>query len=280
MKKNLKYLAKKKDREEKITMLSCYDYPTARWAEAAGVDILLVGDSLGVKVLGYDDPGQVTMDDMLHHFKAVRRAAEDSFLVADLPLSSCRSLQQALDDSNCFLDQGADAIKIEAFDLNLIAHLLDNYVEVCFDLIFPLAKKQYCRDRKDDVDILVEIIKIAMELQKDGLAVFLLTMFPEEAARAATELLSVPVIGVGSGRFTDGQVLIAAEMLGMGNAQGNGYHNKQFADFQQMGTAAMDAFVRETLAGKFPTPGNSTKLTESETEKLLQALENETSVSA
>jgi 3-methyl-2-oxobutanoate hydroxymethyltransferase len=80
-------------------MLSCYDYPTTLWAEEAGVDIILVGDSVGVKMLGYDNPGQVTMDDMLHHLKAVQRAVKDAYLIADLPISSCMNHERMLEDS-------------------------------------------------------------------------------------------------------------------------------------------------------------------------------------
>lgn len=273
MKKNLKYLAKKKDREEKITMLACYDYPTAQWAEEAGVDVILVGDSLGVNLLGYDSPEQVTMDDMLHHFKAVRRAVREAFLIADLPLGSCRNPQKAFEDANCLIDHGADAVKLELFDLRMINYLLDNYIEVCFDMIFPWAKIQLGKPGKNDIDLLVEIIKIAMALQMDGLGLFILTMFPEAAARAATQRLSVPVIGVGSGKYTDGQALIAAEMLGACKPQGSGYYNRCYADFEPRGRKAIQIFVQETLAGKFPSSENSEKLSNSEEEKLLQILE-------
>jgi len=273
MLKDLKYLHKKRDREEKITMLSCYDYPTARWAEAVGADIILVGDSLGVNMLGYETPQQVTMNDMVHHFKAVRRAVQECFLIADLPSSSSHDFEKSLDDSKRLLDFGADAIKIETFDLKIIRHLLDNYIEVCFDMIFPLAQQQF-GGAKDDADLLIDIIKMAMELQKDGLALFVLTMFPEEAAKEATELLSVPVIGVGSGRFTGGQGLIAAEMLGICGAHGDGYYNQRFADFERLGRSAMEEFIRATTAGEFPGPANCRKLSESEIEKLTHAFEN------
>lgn len=277
MKKNLKYLAKKKDREEKITMLACYDYPTALWAEEAGVDIILVGDSVGVKLLGYDSPEQVTMDDILHHFKAVRRAVKEAFLIADLPLGSCRNPAQALEDSSRLLDQGADAIKIELFDIGMITYLLDNYIEVCFDMIFPWAKMQLGKSQDDDSLLLADIIKIAMSLQMDGLGLFVLTMFPEAAAKAATQWLSVPVIGVGSGRYTDGQALIAAEMLGISKAQGSGYYNRRFADFENTGRTAFQNFVRQTMAGRFPSAEHTEKMSEAEIEKFLKALENVTS---
>ncbi len=260
MKKNLKYLMKKKDRDEKITMLSCYDHPTAKWSEDAGVDIVLVGDSLGVNLLGYENAEQVTMEDMLHHFKAVQRAIKEAYLIVDLPLASLKSPEQALKDSQTFMDSGADAVKIESFDQELIAFLLDNYIEVCLDLIYPFAKEQYSVTEKDESGLLVALIKMAMALQKHGLGIFMLTMFPQEAAKAATELLSVPVIGVGSGKYTNGQALIVTEMIGMVSAKDHARYVKQLVNVEGLSRRALAKFIEDTGTGIFPSDENCDSL--------------------
>ncbi len=272
MKKNLKYLMKKKDRDEKITMLSCYDYPTAKWAEEAGVDIILVGDSLGVNLLGYESADQVTVEDMLHHFRAVQRAIKEAYFIVDLPSASLKSPEQALKDSQAFMDCGADAVKIESFDQELIGFLLDNYIEVCLDLVYPLAKQQFAGSDKDEVSLLVELIKLAMELQKDGLGMFMLTMFPQEAAKAATELLSVPVIGVGSGRHTSGQALIGLEMMGMVSAEGHARYIKQLVNVEGLGRRAFAKFIEETEKGIFPSNENCDNLDQFQFESFTAAV--------
>ncbi|MGD9211434.1 MAG: 3-methyl-2-oxobutanoate hydroxymethyltransferase [Desulfobacteraceae bacterium] len=273
MKKNLKYLQIKKDKNEKITMLACHDAPTAKWAEKAGVDIILVGDSLGVNFLGYNRSEQVTTDDILHHFRAVHRVTKNAYLIVDLPLSSCKNTQHALDDANKLIDYGADAVRIRTFDLRLAKYLLTNYIDICFDVVYPLVKQQFGPSAEDTTNALIEIIKIALELQKDGVAMFLFTLFPEQAAKAATELLTVPTLGVGSGPFTNGQMLIAAEMLGICNISGNGRYNKQYVNMEQLGLTAIQKFVQETQAGGFPMSNNSVSMESSDAISFLNALE-------
>ncbi len=253
VKKNLQFLNEKKSRKAKITMLSCYDYPTALLAEQAGVDIILVGDSVGTKMLGYKSPNQVTMEDMIHHIKAVRRGIKNSYLMGDLPLSSVQSPAQALRDARIFLDHGADGVKIEVFETEIVSHLSENGIEVCVDLIYPFLQQR--ESQKSVVKLLADYVAIAVDHQRHGAALLVFTMTPEEIAELAAEQLKIPTIGVGSGKYTDGQVLIATEMLGMTKA--TLYYNKRYDTFEERTLKAMQQFVNEVTNSEFPTEQNS-----------------------
>ena len=115
MKRTIRFLQEKKKRGEKISMLTCYDYPTAVWEEAAGIDVALVGDSVGMNVLGYESEREVTMDDMVHHIKAVRRGVNETYLLGDLPYLSCETAEDALANAGRLLAAGADGVKLEGF---------------------------------------------------------------------------------------------------------------------------------------------------------------------
>jgi 3-methyl-2-oxobutanoate hydroxymethyltransferase len=253
MNKNLQFLTEKKSKKSKITMLSCYDYPTSSLAEQVGVDIILVGDSVGTKMLGYRSPNQVTMEDMIHHVKAVRRGVTNSYLMADMPMSSVETPAQALKDARIFLNHGADGVKIEVFETEIVSLLSENGIEVCVDLIYPFLQQ---RDpHKPVVKLLADYVAIAIDHQRHGAALLVFTMAPEEIAKLATEQLKIPSIGVGSGRYTDGQVLITAEMLGMSKA--THYYNKRYDTFEERTLKAMQQFVNEVINNEFPTEHNS-----------------------
>jgi 3-methyl-2-oxobutanoate hydroxymethyltransferase len=252
MKKNLACLVEKKKNRQKITMISCYDYPTSLRAEEAGIDVILVGDSVGTRMLGYQSPNQVTLPDMLHHFRAVRRAVKSSFLLADLPVSSVETPARALHDARIFLDYGADGVKLEVFETETVSLLAREGIEVCVDLIFPLLVKRNAG--KPAQDLFVEYIRNAEIQEKAGASLVVFTMAPEEIARLGTERIHVPTIGVGSGRYTDGQVLIAAEMLGISEV--NGYYNREYDRFGERTLRVMQQFVTEVTTLAFPAEEN------------------------
>jgi 3-methyl-2-oxobutanoate hydroxymethyltransferase len=253
MKKHLQFLTGKKNKKSKITMLSCYDYPTSLLAEQAGVDIILVGDSVGTKMLGYKSPNQVTMEDMIHHVKAVRRGVTNSYLMADMPVSSVETPAQALKDARIFLDHGADGVKIEVFETEIVSILSENRIEVCVDIIYPLL--QHRDSQIPAIKALADFVRIALNHQRAGAALLVFTMVPEEIAKLATEQLKIPTVGVGSGRYTDGQVLITTEMLGMTKAPL--YYNKRYDTFEERTLKAMQQFVNEVTNSEFPTEQNS-----------------------
>jgi len=260
MKKKLQFLAEKKSKKSKITMLSCYDYPTSLLAEQAGVDIILVGDSVGTKMLGYKSPNQVTMEDMIHHIKAVRRGITNSYLMGDLPLSSVQSPAQALQDARIFLDNGVDGVKIEVFETEIVSLLSENGIEVCVDLIYPFLQQRV--SQKPAAALLADYVAIAFNQQRHGAALLVFTMAPEEIAKLTTDQLKIPTIGVGSGRYTDGQVLIAAEMLGMSKV--THYYNKLYDTFEERTLRAMQQFVTEVTNNEFPTEHNSRHISENQ----------------
>ncbi len=264
MKKNLQFLNDKKIQKSKITMLSCYDTPTSLLAEQAGVDIILVGDSVGTKVLGYKTPNQVTMEDMIHHIKAVRRGITDSYLMGDLPLSSVQTPAQALKDARVFLDHGVDGVKIEVFETEIVSLLSENGIEVCVDLIYPFLQQ---RDSQKPVPkVLSDYVAIALNHQRHGAALLVFTMAPEEIAKLITEQLKIPTFGVGSGRYTDGQVLITTEMLGMSKAAL--YYNKRYDTFEERTLRAMQQFVNEVTNNEFPTERNSQHIGEDQLDEV------------
>jgi 3-methyl-2-oxobutanoate hydroxymethyltransferase len=268
MKKNLQFLNEKKSQKSKLTMLSCYDYPTSLLAEQAGVDIILVGDSVGTKMLGYKSPNQVTMEDMIHHIKAVRRGITNSYLVGDLPLSSVQSPAQALRDARVFLNHGVDGVKIEVFETEIVSLLSENGIEVCVDLIYPFL--QHRDPHKPVVELLADYVVIAIDHQRHGAALLVFTMAPEEIAKLATEQLKIPTIGVGSGRYTDGQVLITAEMLGMSKA--TPYYNKLYETFEERTLRAMRQFVNEVTTNEFPSEQNSQHAGEDELKEVKELI--------
>ena len=253
MRVNINQLKEMKQRGEKIPMLTAYDYPTAKLVDEAGVPLILVGDTLGQVVLGYNSTIPVTMEDMIHHIKAVRRGVTSSYLMGDLPLSSVQSPAQALKDARVFLDHGADGVKIEVFETEIVSLLSENGIEVCVDLIYPFLEQ---RDpHKPVVKLLADYVAIALNHQRHGAALLVVTMAPEEIAKLTTEQVKIPTIGVGSGRYTDGQVLITTEMLGMSKAAL--YYNKEYDTFKERTSKAMQQFVSEVTNSEFPTEQNS-----------------------
>ncbi|MCJ7664592.1 MAG: 3-methyl-2-oxobutanoate hydroxymethyltransferase [Desulfobacterales bacterium] len=274
MKKNLKFLNEKKGQKSKITMLSCYDYPTSLLAEQAGVDIILVGDSVGAKMLGYKNPNQVTMEDMIHHLKAVCRAVTHSYVMADLPLTSVETPAQALKDARIFLDHGSDGVKIEVFETEILSLLSENGIEVCVDLIYPFL--QHRDSQSPVVKLLADYVTLSLNHQRHGAALLVFTMAPEEIAKVATEQLKIPTIGVGSGRYTDGQALIAAEMLGMSKA--THYYNKLYDAFEERVLKAMQTFVNEVINNEFPTEHNCPHIGEDQIKEVKELTERMDSV--
>ena len=133
MKKNIAYLQTKKQQKQPITVLTCYDYPTACLQDAAEIDIVFVGDSVGTNILGYKSELEVTMADMLHHLKAVRRGVTNAYLLIDMPYASDRNPKQAIANANLFLDNGADGVKLEGGTekIPIISALTEQDIEVC-----------------------------------------------------------------------------------------------------------------------------------------------------
>ena len=270
MKNTAIYLRDKKSRGECITMLTCYDYPTALWEEEAGVDVILVGDSVGTNVLGYESEKQVTLDDIVHHLKATRHGVRTAYLLADLPYRTYDDVPTALQSARALLKAGADGVKLEGFKPDIISHLVNHGVEVCAHLgLNPQSHEKKTLQAKD-ADTALQLIEESLALQEAGAFMMVYELIPEEVARAAAKRLALPTISIGAGRFTDGQVLIVSDMLG-----GNAFelrHSRKYEEFRTRGIAAMEKYVEDIENGRFPQATNVRHLSEAEAEKFARQI--------
>lgn len=247
--------------KEKIVMVTAYDTPTAKIAEKAGVDIILVGDSLGNNVLGYNDTIPVTMEEMLIHLRAVRRGAPNSFIVADMPfLSYGYSDEEAIKNAGLFLKNGANAIKLEGGKIfgDLIKKMISIGIPVMGHLgltpqslnIFGGYKVQGKTEKSKNY-----LIENAKELENSGVFSLVLEMVVEEVAKEITEMLSIPTIGIGAGRFCDGQVLVFHDIVGL-NPEFKPKFSKQYANTFDIMLKAIEEFRAEVKEKKFPSEEN------------------------
>lgn len=247
-----------KQKGEKISMLTAYDFPMAKILDESGVDCLLVGDSLGMVVLGYENTTRVTMADMLHHTKAVTRATQHAFVVVDMPYMSYQiSKEQAVLNAGKLIQEGlADAVKIEGGTVlfETISHIVNANIPVVGHLgLMPqsvLREGGYFIKGKAEKEIAL-LKEEALQLQKIGVVALVLESVIDEVAQEISELLDIPVIGIGSGKGTDGQVLVIHDVLGCFQ----GYipqFVKQYAHIGDTMSKAVKQYVKEVKEGIFP----------------------------
>jgi 3-methyl-2-oxobutanoate hydroxymethyltransferase len=250
-------LKEKKTRGEKIAALTAYDATMARLLDRSGVDVLLVGDSLGVVVLGYDNTLAVTLDDMLHHTRAVARGSERALIVADMPFLSYQvSVADAVRNAGRLLQEGAGAVKLEGGRpmLDVVKRLVDVGIPVMGHLgLRPQSVNQvggYVKQatRPEDADALVAD---AIALRDAGAFAVVLESIPDEVARTATASIDVPTIGIGAGPHCDGQILVSYDMLGLFDRFVPSFV-RQYATLADTVTAATKAYVEDVHAGRYP----------------------------
>ncbi len=253
-------LRRKKARGEPITMLTAYDYPSAVAVERAGVDVILVGDSLGMVVLGYETTLPVTMEDMLHHAKAVARGARRALLVADMPFLSYQVTDaEAVRNAGRFLQEaGMDAVKLEGGRerLSTIRAILQAGIPVMGHLgLTPQRVHQLggFRSQATTAQAAAHLLEDALRLQDAGVFALVLEAAPDEVAQAVTERLEIPTIGIGAGPHCDGQVLVYHDLLGFYDRFVPRFV-KQYAQLHQVVHAALQAYVADVLARRFPGP--------------------------
>lgn len=252
-------LRKMKQNKEKITMITAYDYPSAKQVEAAGTDTILVGDSLGMVVLGYPSTTQVTLDDMIHHAKAVRRGAPDTFIVVDMPFMSYHaSLQSSIENATrLFQESDAQAIKIEGASeeiVQLTKQLTAGGIPVVGHLgLTPQSVNVLggYRLQANDKDTSEQLLLDAIKLEASGAVALVLECIPKELGEIVTNQLSIPIIGIGAGLDCDGQVLVYHDILQYG---GEKYAKfvKNYADFNTYGTEALHQYVNDVKSMTFP----------------------------
>lgn len=216
------HLLEKKKNGQRFTMLTAYDAVFAALLDSAGIDCILVGDSLGNVALGHSTTLSVTMEDMLHHTKAVRRACNRALLVADMPFLSYQvGLEQAKRNAGRFMQEaGAEAVKLEVgeSDLETVKAIVEMGIPVIAHIGFtPQSVFQqggYKVQAKKDEDK-IKLLNLAKRLQDVGVCAVLLEMVPASVAKMVTESLDIPTIGIGAGMDCDGQVLVTQDLLGM-----------------------------------------------------------------
>jgi 3-methyl-2-oxobutanoate hydroxymethyltransferase len=275
--KNTATLSKMKAKGEKIAMLTAYDYPSAKLAEEAGIDVILVGDSLGMVVLGYDSTVKVTVEDMIHHGKAARRGASDTFLVVDMPFGSFHgSLDRTIENAiRIFQETGAEALKLEGADevINVIHLLTRTGIPVVGHLgLLPQSAGVLggYKVQGKTADAAQKLIEDAKACEAAGACMVVLECIPYQLAREVTAAVSIPVIGIGAGADTDGQVLVYHDTLKYGS-----HHLPKFvrsyAETGEVMKNGLTAYAEEVKSGAFPAEEHRFTMKEEELQQLYGA---------
>ncbi len=242
-------------------MLTSYDYPTACILDRCGVDVQLVGDSVGTNVLGYEDVSMVTVSDMLHHIKAVARGAKNSFVLGDMPFNSFNTNEKALENAQCFMNGGADGVKIESEEsaLEQISHVASSGIPVCAHIGYtPQTPGLKVSVQGKNLDRAIELVNLAKKSEQAGAFMIVLELIPEKLANVITQEISIPTIGIGAGRFCDGQVQVILDILGMSEKIFR--HAKKYAEIANSYTEAVTSYINDVQKDCFPTEDNTSVL--------------------
>jgi len=251
-------LKNKKINGQKITMLTSYDYSMATLVDAAGVDLILVGDSLGNVVLGYSDTLPVTMEDMIHHTKAVVRGSKRAMVVGDMPFLSYHiTIEEAVRNAGRLIQEGgAQCVKLEGGQerVDTIKAIIDAQIPVMGHIgLTPQSVNQFggFKVQGKDVATAQKLLEDARALEKAGVFAVVLEGVPAELAKRVTAELSIPTIGIGAGPHCDGQVLVVNDMLGMYPGHVPKFV-KRFANLAPLIDEAIKSYIKEVSEGTFP----------------------------
>lgn len=274
MKKTVLDFAKMKKSGEKISFLTCYDFPMASLCEKAGFDMLLVGDSAGMVVHGYSGTIRVTMDQMIAHSEVVRRGAPNTFIVGDMPFMSYQlSVENAVYNAGRFYKEAeVDCIKLEGG--RRVAAQIKGIVDAGMSVmghigLTPQSSGQLggFKAQGRTAETAVEVIKDALAVENAGAFSMLLEAVPPEVGKIITETLKIPVIGIGAGMNTDGQILIIGDMLGFFEAFTPKFV-KKYANLSEIIGKAFRDYIDEVKTGKFPEEKHCYRMLDGEHEKL------------
>ncbi|MCB2191297.1 MAG: 3-methyl-2-oxobutanoate hydroxymethyltransferase [Deltaproteobacteria bacterium] len=268
-----------KSKGEKITFLTSYDFPTAQFAEEAGIDMLLVGDSLGMCVYGYPGTEPVVMDQMIFHTEAVRRGAPNTFIIGDMPFLSYQvSCEKAVENAGRFIKEtGCDAIKLEGGIrvVDRIKAIVEAGVVVMGHIgLTPQSSGQLGGHKAQGrtAEAAEAVVADAYAVQEAGAQMILLEAIPPEVGKYITENLSIPVLSIGAGMYCDGQLLIVSDMIGQFQAFKPKFV-KRFGDVAGECINAMKAYHQEVKEGNFPTKDYCYPMIEGEANKFLEIME-------
>lgn len=252
-------LKRKKEKGEKIVTLTCYDYSTARILDDAGMDLLLVGDSLAMTVLGHPNTLSVTVDEMLHHVKAVARGARHAMVVADMPFMSYQADHaEAVKNAGRFIQEGgAKAVKVEGASdrvVEVVRHLVEIGIPVVGHLGFTPQSLNTLGGFKVQGKTLEDAKKLiggALRLQEAGVFALVLEMVPVEVAQLITRRLRIPTIGIGAGNVCDGQILVVDDVLGRYSELSPRFVRRYMASSRLI-QEAVSAYAGDIQSGNFP----------------------------
>lgn len=256
---NINSFKKMKRNKEKIVMITAYDYPSGKAVEKSKADLILVGDSVGMVVLGYENTLQVTLNDIIHHAKATRRGAIDTFIVADMPFMSYHlDLIETKRNAARLITEGwANAVKLEGGSdsrLAAIKAIVDCEIPVVAHLgLTPQSVNKFggYKVQGKTQERYQEILTEAIKVTEAGAFMLVLEGVPEALAKEISETIKIPTIGIGAGRYTDGQVLVYHDILG--NSDYIAKFGKTYADLDKIIPDALMMFNQEVKDGVFPT---------------------------
>lgn len=274
MKKTISTILKLYNENKKISMVTSYDYSTAKAAQEADIDMILVGDSLGMVMLGYENTINVTIDEMEIFTKAVSKGANESFVVSDMPFLSCGvNVSETVKNAGILIKAGAQAVKIEGANdeiLKEIKTLTDNGIAVMGHLGFT---PQYInafggfKVQSKTYDKTIKMLEDAKKLEEAGVFAIVLEMVPQESAKYVTQNINIPTIGIGAGVDCSGQVLVIDDMLGR-------YSNftpkfaKKYANIYEIMVKSINDYKNDVLNKNFPSENHCFYLNDEELNKL------------
>ncbi len=248
---------------ERIAMLTAYDYLVARYLDQVGIDIILVGDSLGNAVHGYETTLPVTVDDMIYHAKAVKRAVKNALIVVDMPFMSFQSsLDEAVKNAGRIMKEvGVGAVKLEggSYIADIVRHLVRIGIPVMGHLgLTPQAINKFgtYEVRAKDPDEAAELLRDAKVLEEAGAFAIVLEKIPAGLARKVSASVSIPTIGIGAGPHCDGQVLVVYDMLGL-TEEFQPRFVRRYEELAETMRKAFAGYIADVKGGKFPSKGES-----------------------
>ena len=265
---------KAKENNNKIKILTAYDYPTAKIIDNASIDVVLVGDSLGMVVLGYEDTTKVTMEDMIHHLKAVRRGVENAFVIADMPFATYHTGQyeSVKNAARLVREGGCNAVKIEGSEgiTESIKAIINAGIPVMGHLGYtPQSVNVFGGHiaQGKTLDKALKIYEDAYALQKLGVFSIVLECVPFKLAGFITERLNIPIIGIGSGSKCDGQVLVISDLIGTDKSF-TPKHAKKYLELDELISTAVGEYIDDIDNETFPEEKHSYIIEKDVMEKL------------
>ena len=277
MHKSVQDIINMKKEKKKISVITSYDYTLASLCDKAGIDVLLVGDSAGMVMLGYENTIPVTMDHMIMFTESVSRARKDSLLVADLPFMSYQaSIEDAIVNSGRLIKAGADAVKLEGG--MIMADTISSIVEVGIPVMGHIGLQpqttvlsQGYKVQGKTSDTAMRLIEDAKELEQAGAFSIALEMVTKEVAQIISDSISIPTIGIGSGAGCDGQVLVAQDLLGMYDKIKPKFA-RRYMNLSEDIVKALESYIGDVQSSTFPAETNSFSMDENELKKLREKI--------